>query len=476
MWRFQVQEGPSAGLTFTFGHPDRFLIGRAIEAHLRLPENDLFVSRNHCLIEIYPPNLFLTDLNSKNGTFVNGRKRHHGDIHSGDRIRIGQTELAIEQVGGDAVEPPPGNGAQAVPEPPPPQPRRAIAAPPRQCCVCRADVPAGGEGEAQMDLSECVNHMCAVCAATSELWAKGGKIGDYRLLRQIGRGGMGVVYQAWHESTGSVVALKTLHAPKSSDERALRLFQREIDVMTQLRHPNVVRLYKQSWSGEQHFLVSEWLDGGDVGELVANGRRGPLPPAEALPILRQALRGLQYAHECGYVHRDVKPSNLLLGRSADGQTTLKVCDFGLAKSFAEAGASMMTRDGEAAGTVLYMAPEQILNYRYVTPPADVYSLGVTSYYVLTGRLPFDVASPLERLLGEGRGKKQKDPILVVLEDEPIPIRQRNEKIPEPIAAVIDRAVRKKEMERFRTAMEMRQSLEQAARSCFPNSPSYGGDT
>ena len=467
MWKLRVEGGPRGGNSFSFDRPDRFLVGRAIDAHLRLPEDDPFVSRNHCLIEVYPPRLILTDLNSKNGTLVNGRKTHQSGIKTGDQIRIGQTTLVAEheeqreEAQHPIIVPTPSSEAERKH-----QVQIRTPAPRARCSACQMELQ-NWPKQGPPSLKQAAVYLCSSCAARSELWDRVEKFGRYSLLREIGRGGMGIVYQAWDEWTGGVVALKILH-PDASDERSRRMFQREMSVMTELHHPNIVRLYEQGCNNGQQYLVSEWLEGGDLENLVTNTRRAPLFPTEAVPLLHHALQGLRYAHEHGFVHRDIKPTNLLLGRSAGPNSPLitKLCDFGLAKSFIEAGASLMTCKGEAAGTAVYMAPEQITNYRFVKPPADIYSLGVTSYFLLTGRLPFDLTSPLERALGMAVGEKHKDQLLVVLEDDPIPIQKREQRIPDALATVIDRAVRKKEQERFRTAGEMQYALEEAVPDCF----------
>jgi serine/threonine-protein kinase len=135
-----------------------------------------------------------------------------------------------------------------------------------------------------------------------------------------------------------------------------------------------------------------------------------------------------------------------------------VSDFGLAKSYIDAGASCLTRRGEAAGTLIFMAPEQILNYRFLRPPADLYSLGVTLYYLVSGRLPFQFPSPLDHLLGRMAGKRVKDEIRIVLEDEPIGVREQARSLPPSVAEIIDRSIQKKEKDRFASARQMADAL------------------
>jgi serine/threonine-protein kinase len=153
----------------------------------------------------------------------------------------------------------------------------------------------------------------------------------------------------------------------------------------------------------------------------------------------------------------------LLKRAGDVSFEAKLSDFGLAKSYTNAGQSGITRVGESSGTIFFMAPEQITNYRFVKPPADLYSLGVSLYYLLTGRYQFDFPSPMEQVRGLLKGKPQKDPLLIVLEDRPIPIRERLPELPRSLAEVVDKAVRKAEGKRYQRAGEFLKDLEAAAR-------------
>lgn len=447
---------------FAFRSADRFLIGRAKEAHLRLLEDDPFVSRNHCLIEICPPNIFLSDLESTNGTWVNGTTVRERVLQDGDVIRIGATTLRVEVTCGDATLEERLEGDQKdnpLPAPGPEQTRVELPVKvTAECKLCQRMIEETASNEAWIQCEV----LCQTCGQS--LAEAGGckQVGEYLLLKEIGRGGMGIVYRAWHPSRQRLVALKKLLPSVAQDRRTQQLFDREIFVQKSLVHPNIVRLVDEGEDSEGRYLVSEYLCGGDLGKLVGEVRRAPLGVAEAVHCACQTLAGLSAAHEQGYVHRDIKPANLLLGNIGPILGPVKISDFGLAKGFAEAGASFMTQRGEAAGTLLYMAPEQIVNYRYVKPPADVYSMGVTLYYLLTGHLPFEFPSPLDRINGNLAGKHFKDEIRIVLEDDPIPIREFMPGISEDLAAVIDRSIRKNEQERFSSAAAMKKSLENAS--------------
>jgi serine/threonine-protein kinase len=238
-------------------------------------------------------------------------------------------------------------------------------------------------------------------------------------------------------------------------------------VISRLIHPNIVRLYDQGHTGKDHYFAIEFLGDGDASDLIIKKYTGPVPYLEACDIICQSLEGLQFAHSRNYIHRDIKPQNILLHRDSKG-IKAKLSDFGLAKNFEEAGGSMMTKDGEVAGTVIFMAPEQLLNYKYVKPPADVYSMGVSLYYLLTGKYPFDYPSPLDCMMAVKNGmridlRKYADPLLLVLSENPIPITQRAGYIPAELARVVDKSVRKREDERYASAREFREDILKAVK-------------
>lgn len=209
------------------------------------------------------------------------------------------------------------------------------------------------------------------------------RVGRYRLQARIGSGGMGTVYKAWHERLKRWVAVKVLPPARSSDPTWVARFAREMEVVGRLDHPHIVRATDAGEDNGVHYLVMELIDGVDLGRLVREV--GPLPPAEAAELARQAALGLQHAHEHGLVHRDVKPQNLML--TARGG--VKVLDLGLAQ-FREpgAGADALSGVGLVMGTPDYMAPEQWDDFRGVDGRADLYALGCTLYHLLAGRPPF----------------------------------------------------------------------------------------
>ncbi|MGL6097348.1 MAG: serine/threonine-protein kinase, partial [Fimbriiglobus sp.] len=232
-----------------------------------------------------------------------------------------------------------------------------------------------------------------------EIYKGNGKtllLGPYILQDLVGEGGMGRVYRAHHTRLHRDVALKVIRMDKMRPGVVAR-FHQEIRAVSQLSHPNVVLALDADEADGIHFYAMEYVEGTDLTKLVRG--RGPVPFPAACDYIRQAAIGLQHAADRGLVHRDVKPSNLLV--TTKGQ--VKVLDLGLAMlkdsaAAAEDGANRVTQDGLLVGTPDFLAPEQAQNPTGVDARADVYSLGATLFYLITGRVPFEGATPTDKLL------------------------------------------------------------------------------
>lgn len=213
------------------------------------------------------------------------------------------------------------------------------------------------------------------------------RLGEYQLLEELGRGGMGVVYRARHMMLDQIVAIKVLPKGYVTEPQAVSRFLREMRAIGGLKHPNMVQAYNAGESEGVHYLVMEYVDGKNLMDLISQS--GCLPLGAACELVRQAALGLQHAHENGLVHRDIKPANLILSRTG----TIKILDLGLARlaiqhNREEEQSEHLTQEGSAIGTIDYMAPEQWESSRDVDIRSDIYSLGATLFFLLTGKVPY----------------------------------------------------------------------------------------
>jgi hypothetical protein len=424
----RVLAGPYTGREFTFDQHDTFLIGRADTAHLYLPE-DRFFSRHHCLLEIAPPRCFLRDLGSTNGTFVNGQRVPEAFLTSGDRIQGGQTVLEVEV---QSEQPVTINGMDA-----PTLTRPTLI--PVDCANC-------GRRE-QTEASHVNEKMSFVCEdCREELKRQPQPVPGYQMIKLLGRGGMGCVMLARDEKTGRSVAIKSLLPEVAVTEVSLRRFMREIQVAAALDHPNIVRFLESGTNNGAVYLVTEYVEGSDAARLAdANG--GRLPFREAIDIVAQSLDALAYAHNKGYIHRDIKESNILISGTTPNYVA-KLTDFGLAKSFTQSGMSGITMAGDMAGTFAYMPPEQIRDFRNVRPTSDIYAIGMTAYSLLAGDTALDL----------GAHNDIAGTVKAIFEGKVIPLRDRAADVPQKVAEVIERALAKDPADRWQSAAAMRTAL------------------
>lgn len=268
------------------------------------------------------------------------------------------------------------------------------------------------------------------------------RMGNYEVMSRLGSGGMGTVFKARHRRMNRVVAIKVLSSDVAASEAFTQRFQREIETVAKLSHPNIVMAFDADDSPAGHYLVMEFVNGRDLASEVYRG--GPLSVADAVDCTLQAARGLAYAHGMNIVHRDVKPANIL--RREDG--VVKVADLGLARlcSPSATGTTSLTQAGGVVGTIDYIAPEQALDSSTIDHRVDVYSLGCTLYFLLTGRPPYTGASVMSVLL------KHR-------EAAPPSLSEARADAPIELGAVFHRMVAKSRDDRFATMADVVQVLE-----------------
>jgi len=263
-------------------------------------------------------------------------------------------------------------------------------------------------------------------------------IGDFRLLKKLGEGGMGSVYKAHQISMERDVALKVLSKQLANNKDFVLRFQREARLMAQLDHPNILRSYAVGEERGYHYFAMEYVDGGSLESWLK--KAGKLSVGDALHILLTCARAMDHAHEKGLVHRDLKPDNIML----TSKGVIKVADLGLAKALTED--LQLTKTGTGAGTPLYMSPEQSRDVKHVDRRSDIYSLGIILYRLLTGDLPFKGETFVEVFKSKEDGKYP-------------PARRSNLEVPDRLDLIIDKMLAKKLESRYQTCAEVVKDLE-----------------
>jgi serine/threonine-protein kinase len=277
-------------------------------------------------------------------------------------------------------------------------------------------------------------------------------LGQYRILDQLGRGGMGQVYKAEHRTMNRIVALKVLSPNLVRTGRAQELFLREVRAVARLVHPNIVTAYDANNIQDRYYLVLEYIEGPNLDQLVRE--QGPLTIGQACDCIRQVALGLQYAHERGMVHRDIKPANILVQRdeSKPDKTLVKISDFGLARLqsagvAAEDGpGTIVTKDNTVMGTPDYLSPEQARSLHNVDIRSDLYSLGCTFYFLLKGDVPFPGGNTLEKLVRHST-------------ENPQPIESFRSDVPAAVLQILYKLLAKDAEDRFQTPAELALALE-----------------
>jgi serine/threonine-protein kinase len=405
----------------------------------------MYFSRIHFLVEANPPQCRIIDMGSHNGTYVNGRRTNRADLSDGDQIRAGHTifRVLINAPRSEQAATPPSSPsssdvilATAIEDPTlpegqvlkqsPSQIRRKAA---ERCPVCRSprDVPA--------------KVLCFACRQAAAVYDQ--PIPGYRLIKEIGRGSMGIVSLGVRLADAKIFAIRTFRPAVGGSRQQVEQFFREANVLCRINHPNIASFRHMGETNGQFFFAMDYVRGVNATQLIKE--KGPLPTRLAARIICQVLDALHYAHNEGFVHRDIKPANILL-TVEKGRRTVKLTDFGLARVYHASQLSGLTMSGEMGGTPHFMAPEQITRYREVRPASDQYSAAVTLYYLLTGKFTLDLPPNREAAL------------LAVMEDDAISIWKYRSDIPSPLGKAIHQALSRKPKDRFPNVDTFRKAL------------------
>jgi serine/threonine-protein kinase len=427
----KVTLGPHSGQEYQIDRPDTFTVGRSSHAEFAMT-NDLVLSRKHFQVENKPPLCHLIDLGSTNGTKVNGLRVTHVALREGDVITAGDSAFVVHFTE-DSKE------------------TQDLAG----CAGCGGRIPIdSGEARTINDIVLAPGKrpvwLCKDCLARRRKFPKTAP--DYLIEEWIGGGGMGEVFRARQLSQNRPVAIKMMSTNSAIGEKAGSYFRREIEVLRDLlmpggrSHHSIVSFYEIYEVDTQFHLVMEYVDGTNALDWLAKLEE-PLPFSSGATIGRHLLEALDFAHSKGYVHRDVKPSNLLIFGPVH-RPRLKLTDFGLAKNFAETeGLTSLTRQGDIGGSIGFISPEHIRRFSEIREPADIYSAAATLFYLLTGKYPYLGFDP-----------REPDSYQIILQHPALPLRAFRPDAPEGLERILLKALQKQPRDRWKSAGEMASAL------------------
>ena len=273
------------------------------------------------------------------------------------------------------------------------------------------------------------------------------RISGYRIIRKLGSGAMATVFLAQQESLDRPVAIKVLPTKFSENEEFIDRFYKEGQAAAKLNHPNIVQAYDVGLSGEHHYFVMEYVDGVTAYDRVEEEKQ--LSEDEAMKILRQVACALLHAHEAGFIHRDVKPKNIMISTKGD----VKLADLGLARAMSDLETAE-AEAGRAYGTPYYISPEQIKGKVDITPAADIYSLGATIYHLVTGRVPFP-------------GKNPSDVMHRHLKQDLVPPDHLNDTLSAGFSQIIEMMMVKDVSRRYQSARDLIEDIDAVAAGKLP---------
>jgi eukaryotic-like serine/threonine-protein kinase len=395
----RIIHGPGSGQVLPIPNGQPITLGRSGGSSYAF--DDPLLSRAHCAVECRGDLCRIVDLQSRNGTFVNGARIGAHLLRVGDRIKIGNVVFEVCPVGAQAVQPAPSmtGGVPVSTAPPPPPPALSPVPGPNQlgqtvsvsprgnqlgggpCQSCGKPFGSGGARDLRGKL------LCTACFDRFDVDPD--LVEGFEIRERVEVNSFGATYVALQKLMGRLVVLKTIEIGGDEEaQKAMRRFLREAKTGGRLAHPNIVELYDVNEQAGLMYIVTEHVEGESLEKLLRE-RGGPLPGPQVTRAMLQIAEALQYAHEQQIIHRDVKPANVLVRRQ-DGRAKLQ--GFTLAKNLERAGFSVITADGESLGTPYYMPPEQVRSAKNVDQRCDIYSWGATAYHCLTNHLPLEARS------------------------------------------------------------------------------------
>jgi serine/threonine-protein kinase len=426
----RVTTGPHSGQEYRIDREDTFTIGRSSRAHFPMTQ-DLVLSREHFQVDNQPPLCHLVDLGSTNGTKVNGLRVGRVTLREGDVIAAGDSEFIVHFLE-DAED------------------SQDFAF----CAGCGGRIPIGSKNaekvSEQFDSAGQGTWLCDGCQARRLKFPQTHP--DYLIEEWIGGGGMGEVFRARQLSRNRPVAIKMMSAHNQAGDKANGYFRREIEVLKDLLMPtgrchySIVAFYELYEIDSQFQLVMEYVDGQNALDWI-KGLNRPLPIASGAQIGLHLLSALDYAHSKGYVHRDVKPSNLLI-MGPIHRPRVKLTDFGLAKSLDRTeGITSLTRQGDIGGSIGFISPDHIRDFREIRESADIYSAAATLFYLLTNKYPYLGFDP-----------RQPDFFEIILEHPPLPLRAFRPDAPLGFERALLKALQKQPKDRWKSAGAMADAI------------------
>jgi eukaryotic-like serine/threonine-protein kinase len=466
-----IIKGFDEGKTFVFNNPEIFIAGRSSDSKIRFSKMDTHISRNHFLLEIAPPSCLLRNLSKTNHTFVNNKPIEEELLKNNDIIQAGYTFIRVnifdevstinkkcikcnnlfiveDKYTADLLcESCIRNNDQMMLQQKKEKDRIS-------CFICNKDLTRIGNSDGRHnELSGKVKYYCSGCINTVD-FLPGEKIGKYEKIRFLAHGGMGEVYLVYDRSTARLLVLKRILG-LADNEIIRKHFEREIIVHQKLNNPNIIHYIDTGVVEGDPFIVMEYAEGDNLDSFIES-HNGKVPVKQGLQIMIQAVKGIQYLHqlEPPVIHRDIKPANIMLQNAGD-EYLVKIADFGLSKPYNEAGGLSFTRIGEMKGSKMFISPQQIKDTKNVNLSSDIYSLGVTAYYLFTGKLPYNYPSILERnqlkeKFAGNRARVQKELeelgcnnnlLSLILSNSIVPIEQKVNSIPKQVGSIINKMLR-----------------------------------